>query len=135
MTSKLVFDKTMGRLCPGGARTLCLALCGLLLGICPRAVAQTMTAFDAPWAGANALCVSTVAQSINPQGAIVGWYVDENCHPRGFLRAADGTFTKVDVPSGDTTLVQRTVPTSINAEGTVAGYYVEEYYHAHVCPR
>ena len=47
---------------------------------------------------------------------ITGWYVDVNVL-RGFVRAADGTITKFDVPGA----AYATSPTSINPSGVITG--------------
>src|SRR5204863_207719 len=71
---------------------LCLALSCLELGLWAANTA-TITTFDPPGA------TRTLALSINPAGAITGYYVDGifgGVH--GFLRAPDGAFTTFDVP-------------------------------------
>jgi hypothetical protein len=51
---------------------------------------------------------------------ITGWYVDVNVL-RGFVRAADGTITKFDVPGA----AYATSPTSINPSGVITGDYFD----------
>ena len=64
------------------------------------AAAGTFITFDAPGACATAGtqpgCTEAVA--INPAGTILGYSVDANGMPHGFLRDRDGTFTSFDVP-------------------------------------
>ena len=55
------------------------------------------TTFEAPDAGTGA-GQGTFAFSINPRGAISGYYVDASDVGHGFLRAKDGTFTTIDAP-------------------------------------
>ena len=54
-----------------------------------RLSAQTITTFDAPGAGTG-FFQGTIANSINPSGAIAGYYTDANYEVHGFLSAADG---------------------------------------------
>jgi hypothetical protein len=56
-------------------------------------------------------------ESINPAGAITGWYFDAT-RSHGFLRAPDGTITSFD-PPGST----GTVATAINPSGVVTGLF------------
>jgi hypothetical protein len=57
--------------------------------------------------------------SINPEGAITGFYGDANFVFHAFLRAPEGAITTVDVPGG----INGTVASSINPAGTIAGVY------------
>jgi hypothetical protein len=57
-------------------------------------------------------------ESINPAGAITGWYCAQGFHCHGFLRAPDGTITSFD-PPGSTL----TVATAINPSGVVTGLF------------
>jgi hypothetical protein len=73
----------------------------------------TFITFDAPGASA------TLAFSINPAGAITGYYLDASFAFHGFLRGRDGTFTTFDAPGGGNINVVR----SINPAGMIAGDY------------
>jgi uncharacterized membrane protein len=73
------------------------------------------TTFDTPGVGGPAPI------SINPAGAITGYYNDANFVAHGFLRTRDGTITTFDAP-GD---VNGTFPTSINPGGNIAGAYCD----------
>src|SRR5437762_3035556 len=68
---------------------LCLALSCLEPGLWAANTA-TITTFDPPGA------TRTIALSINPAGAITGYYVDASSGFHGFLRAPDGTITTFD---------------------------------------
>src|SRR2546426_2696756 len=105
---------------------LCLALCGLGLGLSSTARAATFTTFDAPGAGTG-FGQGTFAASINPAGAITGYYLDANGVFHGFLRAPDGSVTTLDAPGAGagTDLRQGTFPKSINPAGAITGYYID----------
>jgi uncharacterized membrane protein len=78
-----------------------------------RTPGGAITTFDAP-----ATCC-TNAVGTNPDGTIVGWYVDHiTFFFHGFLRSKDGTFTTFDAGG------IFTFPSSINAAGTVTGNYL-----------
>lgn len=93
--------------------------------------------FDAPGAGkvGGGCFVATPAGtcggqgtypfSINPEGAITGFYIDENNLGHGFLRAPDGTFTSFDDSVADTPPGQRTAALNINPAGVIAGNYID----------
>jgi hypothetical protein len=54
---------------------------------------------------------------VNVLGQVVGSYFGEDGNPHGFLREADGTIKKVDVPNaGDVTQIQ-----TINDFGQMTG--------------
>jgi hypothetical protein len=72
----------------------------------------TFITFDAPGA-----VKGTVPASMNPAGAITGYYFDASSLVHGFLRDSNGTFTTFDVPSD----VSGTFPTSINPAGAITG--------------
>jgi hypothetical protein len=65
----------------------------------------------------------TFAQSINPAGAIAGYYLDRNFVAHGFLRVRDGAITTFDVPGAGKGIYEGTIPQSINPAGAIAGYY------------
>src|SRR5439155_996564 len=79
----------------------------------------TFTSFDAPGA-ATGNGFGTVALSINPAGAIMGYYNDANAVFHGFLRARDATIATFDPPGS-----AFTIPGSINPAGTIAGFYFD----------
>jgi hypothetical protein len=95
-----------------GMLALCLTLCTLGLSFSASAQGPTFTTFDPPGA------TSTQAFSINPAGAITGFYVDAS-GDHGFLRTRDGTFTTFDPPGATFTF-----PRSINPAGAITGYYL-----------
>src|SRR5438552_6948429 len=93
------------------ARSLCLPLCGLALGMLGHTAHATIfTSFDVTGA------TSTNPTSINTGGAITGYYYDEAGYWHGFRRDAIATF--------DVTGSFFTVPLSINTAGAITGYYV-----------
>jgi hypothetical protein len=85
----------------------------------------TIITFDAPGAGTG-LYQGTFPLAINPAGLIVGYYLDPNNIPHGFLRARDGTFIKFD-PLGvlDSLAPQGTKATGINPALAITGYYYD----------
>jgi uncharacterized membrane protein len=85
-----------------------------------RAADGTITAFDAPGAA------STVANSINKNGKITGYYRDSDGVARGFVRSANGKFRTFRVKGA-----VGTYPNNINDAGLVTGWYTtpDENYH------
>ena len=92
-----------------------------------RAKNGSFTTFDAPGAGLQAgLRQGTYATSINPGGAITGFYFDANFVPHGFLRANNGSFTTFDLPVGSSLANVPPQPGSaISPDGSIAGSYVD----------
>ena len=86
----------------------------------------TSTVFDAPGAGTDDF-EGTRAYSINPGGAITGWFIESGGVVHGYVRAKNGTFTVFDAgPPGP--YPQGTFPygfTMINPEGAITGYYTD----------
>jgi hypothetical protein len=82
----------------------------------PKAVGTFIT-FDAPGAGTGSF-QGTFPSSINPAGAITGYYYDANFVGHGFLRSSNGTFTTFDVPG-----LTSTFPSSISQAGAITGSY------------
>ena len=87
----------------------------------------TFTTFDAPGAGTEAVGGTWTATSytLNPAGAITGWYVDSGMALHGYLRTAKGNIITFDVPGAGTGAIQGTVPLSLNPERAVAGFYLD----------
>jgi hypothetical protein len=56
----------------------------------------------------------------DPAGTLAGAWVDVDFVQHGFVRAPDGTITKIDVSGASATNT-----TGINSVGTVLGYYVD----------
>jgi hypothetical protein len=68
------------------------------------------------------LAVSSAASAgVNP----ISTSYDLNFVWHGFVRAADGTITTIDIPGAGTGGDQGTLVNTINAAGTVAGLYVD----------
>ncbi len=78
------------------------------------------TVFDVSGAGTRSE-QGTMPNALNASSASTGTYIDRKNNFHGFLRAADGTITIIDVgPSGET------ASTAINRAGAVAGYYLKK---------
>jgi hypothetical protein len=75
--------------------------------------------------------ISPYAESINPAGAITGYYTDATNAYHGFLRARDETITTFDAPGAGTASFQGTVPQGINPAGAITGYYTDASYAHH----
>jgi hypothetical protein len=99
-----------------------------------------ITTFDAPGAGNEAVVPGyqgspggvmssqgTYPISINPAGAIAGFYYGSNNVAHGFLRSPDGKFTTINAPSkyAGTLEGQGTSAANINAAGAIAGYAID----------
>jgi len=76
--------------------------------------------FDAPGD------LATTPLSINPAGAITGYFLDANFTEHGFLRERHGTIITFDVQGAVATL-----PFSINPAGVIAGWYADTNFVAH----
>jgi hypothetical protein len=97
----------------------------------------TFVEFDAPDAGTQSVAgfvptplgvlggQGTYAVAINKAGTITGLYVDIANTLHGFLRAPDGTITKIEVPGAGTGLGQGTIPGNISPNGTIFGTYID----------
>ena len=104
--------------------TVPLAVCALALGI--SATAQTIITFDPQGS------VLTEALAVNDAGTIAGAFLDANNRPHGFVRAADGTITRFDVPGEGTGNGQGVNSAySINPKGEITGYYTDHAYVYH----
>ena len=90
-----------------------LAHCTLGLSLSASAQKSAFTKFDPPGS------IETIPTSMNPSGAITGWYFDGNTY-HGFLRSRRGAFTILDFPGAASTS-----GASINPAGTITGYYFE----------
>ena len=86
----------------------------LVIGVVSALHAQNIITFDVP----NS--ISTQPAAINSAGQVTGSYWDAN-GSHGFLRQADGKFTRFDVPNNFSGLVVTGV-TSMNAAGEIVGY-------------
>jgi hypothetical protein len=76
--------------------------------------------------------VDTVPASINPKGAITGYYVDANNVYHGFVRDCDRDKSEKDCDGGNAVFTTfdppgavQTFPQSINPKGMITGYYVD----------
>lgn len=90
------------------AQMLVIALVAIPLS----AHSQTITSFDPTGS------TSTNPSSINPAGAITGFYTDASFATHGFVRSEDGSFTSFDVSGAS-----GTIPAGINPAGTIMGSY------------
>jgi hypothetical protein len=75
------------------------------------------TTFDPP--GSD----NTAPQSINATGEITGYYADTANGLHGFVRHADRTYAKFDVPGAVPSSQKGTLPMSINSGGEIVGYF------------
>ena len=97
---------------------------GVLFALTRPVTAATYITFDAPGA-----VNGTNPSSINPGGAITGYFNDESFVAHGFLRAADGTITTFDVPGAVNG--PGTFPSIINPAGVVTGIFGDANFVAH----
>jgi len=117
MFGKLIIDKTETPIRRRALRVVCAALlCGLVLGICAPALAQTFVTFDAPDARTGE-DRGTLGQSINLRGEVTGYFQDANDVVHGFVRNPGGRLTEFDAPGASTRFDRGTVPLSINRSG------------------
>lgn len=69
--------------------------------------------------------------SINPAGAIAGYYADSNNVVHGFVRAPDSTFVTFDVQGAGTAPGQGTYAANISPSGEILGYMADSANVAH----
>lgn len=69
--------------------------------------------------------VATYAGVINARGDIAGYYLSRKKVVYGFIRAADGTFTKLQAPDASTQIGEGTQAASMTASDDVAGNYID----------
>jgi hypothetical protein len=93
-----------------------------------RASDGAITTFDPPGT------IQTLANDINPAGAIAGTYVVAGNVFHGFVRAPSGAITTFDAPGAGTGLAQGTFPVAINPAGAIVGLYLDasNVYHGFV---
>ena len=84
------------------------------------------TTFDAPDAGnVPGSLQGTYPFGINPNGAIMGWYVDVENVNHGFVRDKHGALIEFDVPGAGMGPGQGPNVYSIAPNGTVAGFFLD----------
>ena len=64
--------------------------------------------------------VNPTSITLNDQGTITGYYINEKKVPRGFVRFDDGKVITFGHPEAT-----QTIPTGINNCGVITGYYSE----------
>jgi hypothetical protein len=90
-----------------------------------RSPSGVFTQIDAPDAGPGPFPQGTFVSEntpmgINPEGAVIGFYVDANSIQHGFVRSATGKITEFD-PAGSTF----TETNAIDLLGNVVGFYFD----------
>ena len=106
----------------------------VILLACGFASAQTITPFSAPGAGTGA-GQGTGGFGINPQGTVVGSYLDDGNVFHGYQCVSgcgsDSTFTEFNAPGAGTAANQGTITFSINLFGEITGYFIDASNVAH----
>jgi hypothetical protein len=126
MTNRLAFAQFCSAVRRKGALALCLALCTLGLGLSATAddhKARIIT-FDAPGAG-TVSGQGTQANFVDPEGRIIGFYLDANFTFHGFLRTPNGKFTTFEAPGAGSGYLQGTGGWGMSQAGVIAGDYVD----------
>jgi hypothetical protein len=91
-----------------------------------RAPKGAITTVDVVGAGSiSGAGQGTFEVAINENDETAGYYVDASNVSHGFLRAANGRITVVEVPGAGSGAGQGTFVVAINQEGTSAGYYLD----------
>jgi len=87
----------------------------------------TFSTFDASGAGTEAVegTWTATTYTLNPAGAIAGWYVDSGMALHGYLRTAKGDVSTFDVPGAGTGKGQGTNAGNIGPNGTIFGVYTD----------
>jgi hypothetical protein len=78
--------------------------------------------FDVPGA------TITSPTGINDAGTISGYYQDSGSTYHGFVRAADGTITRINIPGAG---IEGTVASAINANEAIVGWFGDANDAAH----
>jgi hypothetical protein len=117
LTSHIIFAQFCSQIRRKAVFAFCLFLCTLGLGVSASAQQLRFTTFNVPAAGTSA-GQGTVAQSINVQGEIAGYYFDSSGVSHGFVRTNRGEITSFDPPGSVSTSAYGS-----NPEGAIAGYY------------
>jgi hypothetical protein len=106
----------------------------VVLLACGLASAQTITPFSAPGAGTGA-GQGTGGFGINPQGTVVGSYLDDGNVFHGYQCVsgcgAASTFTTFNAPGAGKAANQGTITFSINVFGVITGYFIDANNVAH----
>ncbi len=107
---------------------------GAVLLACGLAGAQNITVFDAPGAGTGN-GQGTGGFGINPQGTVVGSYLDDGNVFHGYQCVSgcgsSSTFTTFNAPGAGTAANQGTITFSNNLFGATVGYYIDANNVAH----
>ena len=106
----------------------------VVLLACGLASAQTITAFSAPGAGTGA-GQGTGGFGINPQGTVVGSYLDDGNVFHGYQCVSGcgsaSTFTTFNAPGAGKAANQGTITFGINVFGVITGYFIDANNVAH----
>jgi hypothetical protein len=106
----------------------------MVLACFSNASAQNITSFSAPGAGTGA-GQGTGGFGINPQGTVVGSYLDDGNVFHGYQCvsgcASASTFTTFNAPGAGTAANQGTITFAINVFGVVTGYFIDSNNVAH----
>jgi hypothetical protein len=106
----------------------------VVLLACGLASAQTITSFSAPGAGTGA-GQGTGGFGINPQGTVVGSYLDDGNVFHGYQCVsgcgAASTFTTFNAPGAGKAANQGTITFAINVFGVITGYFIDANNVAH----
>ena len=84
----------------------------------------TLIEFDGPDASPEP-GLGTLAFANNDWGEVVGFYIDTNLVPHGFIRAADRKISSFDAPGAGTGEEQGTLAFNVNPQGATAGIYYD----------
>jgi hypothetical protein len=108
--------------------TVVLLACGL------ASAQQPITSFSAPGAGTGA-GQGTGGFGINPQGTVVGSYLDDGNVFHGYQCVSGcgsaSTFTTFNAPGAGTAANQGTITFAINVFGVITGYFIDTNNVAH----
>jgi hypothetical protein len=115
---------------PGGImnRLQLWKVVSVVLLACGLASAQTITSFSAPGAGTGA-GQGTGGFGINPQGTVVGSYLDDGNVFHGYQCVSGcgtaSTFSRFNAPGAGKAANQGTITFSINVFGVITGYFID----------
>jgi hypothetical protein len=83
-----------------------------------------ITTIDATGAG-TASGQGTQANAVDPEGRVIGWYLDANSTFHGFLRTPNGKFITFEAPGAGSEYYQGTAGWGISQAGVIVGDWVD----------
>ena len=113
---------TNPRLCKKSRRLPLLVATAAFVILSVQASAQKLITIDVPDAGTLA-GQGTFATTVNPEGAVTGYYIDSNNTYHAFLRTKQGIISTFNPPGTGTGSYEGSMGWGINPAGAIAGVF------------